>query len=57
MQTEGWTDRHDEASSPFSQFCDRAKNGKFPDGCKQNANENYVYKNAYNLSNNMIITI
>ena len=33
--TDGRTDRHDEASSRFSQFCERTKKGKFPDGCKQ----------------------
>jgi hypothetical protein len=41
----------------FRSFANAPKKGKFPDGCKQNANENFVYKNAYKLSNNMTITL
>ena len=29
-QTDGWTDRHDEANSRFSQFCECAKNEPLP---------------------------
>jgi len=50
-------DRHDETNSCFSQFWEHAKKGKFPDGCKQNANENYIYKNTCKLSNNTIVTL